>query len=175
MTTATVPVVPRGTAARNGPVFEGALRLARQADLQPASVRRRFRIIGGVTLAGVATVGVVKGTALLVGSPPSDALRLLLGFVALSGVGLTVAGGIAATMLVWSVHHYQRLLLLDATASTAEATEELERRRQRIAAFLRAVEHAAPDTLAREVDALRRDMEAMDDLEHSKPDPGQTR
>lgn len=163
MNTPTIAVPSETSARSTSRVLEGARELARRADLRPESIRRRYRVIGTVALIGALATTCMAALVLFAGTPPQGPVRLLVGFVGIFGLVLVAAAIFAAGVLLWNVSRYQHLRLLKLDEAVAEGTERIERQRQRITAFLATAEGATPDTLKREIIALRRDIEAMDD------------
>ena len=162
MNTPTIAVPSNTSAQSTSRILEGARELARRADLHPESIRRRYRVIGIVLIGALATT-CMAALVLFAGAPPQGPVRLLVGFVGIFGLVLVAAAMFAAGVLLWNVSRYQHLRLLELDEAVAEGTERIERQRQRITAFLATAEGATPDTLKREIIALRRDIEAMDD------------
>ncbi len=163
MNTPTIVVPSSTTGPARSLVFEGARELARRADLHPQSIRRRSQVIGLVALIGTLATICMAALVLLAGTPAQGPMRLLVGFVGILGVMLVAASMLTAGVLLWNVYRYQHLRLLELGEAAAEGAERIERQRQRIAVFVERAEGANPDTLKREIIALERDIEAMDD------------
>lgn len=103
-------------------VLEGALRIAHRAETHPSGVRRRLWAMAGVAGVGLALTGGVFGLLLSRGIPSHPPLGLLSAFALLVGVALVCAAVAGAALTLWSVLHYQRLLLTELRTDVFEMT-----------------------------------------------------
>jgi hypothetical protein len=116
---------------RHAAVMDGALRIARMADVSPRSIGRRLRTIG--LIAAVSIVSCIGLVVLgILGLPQAPALRAAAAFAVLLAVAVAALSIVAAAIVLWSQNVYLHVLLLDAKEEAATATEELRRFHQTV-------------------------------------------